>query len=265
MKYYNKLTIRDSASSSIWTISGYLLVPVVWMVISFYNREFAGKPFPYPWEAVFAIFHTDKSGINLFIHTGASLLRWGAGFALAALSGIFLGILTAYNRRFDILLSPLVTVIQLIPGLAWIPIALILFGLGNFSTIFMIAVTSLTPVLINTRGGITQIDPVIIKAIRMMELKKTDVFRKIIIPGAAPSVLSGLRVGAANGFRVLISAEMIVGSGLGLGFSLYQSRWSLDYNLSFGALILMAAIGLILERAVFSPIERRVKRSRGLE
>ncbi len=234
------------------------------MLIGIYQRRIAGTPFPYPWEAVRAIFTTRGAAAGSFAHLGASLLRWLAGYLLAVGIGVLAGIFMALVPAIGTLLYPLVHVIQLIPGLAWVPIALILFGLGNGATIFMIAATAVAPVIINTRSGIQQINQNMLRAARMMELSTVQTFTKIILPGAAPSIVSGLRVASANGFRVLISAEMVVGSGLGLGYSLLQARWNLDYSTAFGALLLIVLTGLLFEQVLFHPLEMHVLRRRGL-
>ncbi len=183
---------------------------------------------------------------------------------LASSIGILLGLLMGMSPSIGKLLSPLITTLQLIPGLAWIPITMILFGLGNGATIFMITVTAIAPVVINTRSGIQQIDTGLLQASRTMELSPTRTFFQVILPGASPSIISGLRTGAANGFRVLISAEMVVGSSLGLGYALYQSRWTLDYQAAFGALTLIVIIGLLVERVIFSSIDHQIRQKRGL-
>ncbi len=243
--------------------SGYLLILLVWLGLAIYQREAAGKPFPYPWEALASIFRRNGSQVGMALHTGISMLRWSAGFLIALVSGTLWGILCGVSRIADRLLTPMLTVLQLIPGLAWIPIAMILFGIGNGATIFMIAITVFVPIAINTRGGIRGIDPLILRAVSMMELDRWQVFRCIILPGSALGLVNGLRIGAANGFRVLISAEIVVSSGFGLGYSLFQSRWSLDYASAFGVLIIIALIGLFLEKLIFLPLETSINRRRG--
>jgi len=125
-------------------------------------------------------------------------------------------------------------------------------------------VTAISPVIINTRAGIREIDKSLIRAAKMMELSSIRTFFRVIIPGAAPSIVSGLRIASANGFRVLISAEMVVGTGVGLGYSLLQARWNLDYRAAFGTVILIAIVGLSFEKLVFYPLEMKVRSRRGI-
>ena len=219
-----------------------------------------GKPFPYPWEAAATLFSTD-----ILLHTAASLLRWGTGFGIAVAAGVLIGILMALKPLLGELLYPIVHTLQLIPGLAWIPITLLLFGLGNQATIFMITATAIAPVILQTKTGIQLIDRSLLRAAHMMELNPLQTFFEIILPGAAPAIISGLRVSSANAFRVLISAEMVVGSGIGLGYTLMQARWNLDYTGAFGSVLLIAGIGLLFEHALFHPWEKRVLSKRGLD
>ena len=243
---------------------GFLLIIVLWMLIAIYARFVQDKPFPFPWEAAASLLRNQPGKAGIIEHTGSSLLRWTQAFIIASAAGTAAGLLMGIFGRLDRLLLPLVNVMQLIPGLAWVPVTLILFGLGGRSTIFVIAVTAVAPVIINTRTGIQEISPGFFRAADMMELKPAARFTKIILPGAAPSIISGLRIGAANGFRVLISAEMVIGSGLGLGYSLYQSRWTLDYDSAFGILIIIALTGLLIDKFIFSLIENAVRKRRGL-
>lgn len=243
--------------------AGIILILLVWTTAAAISQYSAGKPFPFPWDAAAAIVNWGENGPSIAVHTAASLVRWSIGYSIAVSLGLAVGIAMAYVPTFGELASPAVAAVQLIPGLAWVPIALILFGLGNSATVFMIAATAIAPVIINTRAGIQQISPSLLRAARMMELSSGQVFFRVIIPGAAPSMVSGFRAASANGFRVLISAEMVVGSSLGLGYNLLQARWNLDYAAAFGALILIVIIGLIIEKSVFYPLEQRIHRRWG--
>lgn len=245
------------------TVLGILILLAFWILLAYIEQELHGKPLPYPWQALKAILIPGQMQNSIFIHAATSLLRWGTGFALALMIGIPAGMLMGLFPRVSSILSPAVTTLQLIPGLAWIPITLILFGLGNTATIFMITATSLSAVIFNTQAGIHQLDGQLLLAARTMELSRPVILRKIIIPGSALSLINGMRVGSANGFRVLISAEMVVGSNVGLGYFLINSRWTLDYEAAFGALLVIILIGLILEKGVFARWHSHVRSRQG--
>jgi len=157
------------------------------------------------------------------------------------------------------------TVLQLIPGLAWIPIALLLFGLGETSTIFMIFMTVLPAVAISTAAGIREAPPVYRRAASILGTSSVGMFFRVLLPAASLQMLNGLRIGLANGWRVLIAAEMIVGVGLGLGYVLVQARWTLDFEAAFVSILVICAIGLLIEKVLFSAAERRLRDRLGLE
>ena len=158
---------------------------------------------------------------------------------------------------------PGIYILQLIPGLAWIPIAMLLFGIGNISTIFMIFIMGYMPVVINTVGGIKGIPLIYVNAAKMMGAEKFTIYFKVLIPAAALSIINGLRIGLANAWRVLIAAEMIVGVGVGLGFIIIQSRWSLDFEAAFCSIIIIAGIGLLVEKGFFGILENTISHKLG--
>ncbi len=133
----------------------------------------------------------------IYQHLMASLERWASGYLLAVFIGILVGLaLGNFTVLYEICM-PVVHVLQLIPGLAWIPIALLLFGLGDTSTIFMIFVMGVTPIILNTASGIRNIPPIYIKTARMMGGKRILLFFRVMLPAATLSIVGGLRIGLA--------------------------------------------------------------------
>lgn len=169
-----------------------------------------------------------------------------------------------YSNLFDIII-PFITFLQLIPGLAWIPIALLMFGLGENSTVFMIFITSISPITLNSAGGIREMPIVYKRASTMIGIKGFILFFKVLLPASSLSIITGLRIALASGWRVLIAAEMIVGSSVGLGYVIIQSRWSLDFEASFVMIMLIVSIGLLIEKVIFQIIESRLRRIIGYE
>ena len=199
---------------------------------------------------------TTLAGRSIYRHVLDSLVRWGWGFGIAAATGTLYGLLAGWKRRAEQLTVPIVHMLQLVPGLAWIPVALLLFGIGERATIFMIAITAFSPIAINVLSGVKRVDGTYIRAGRMMGATGATLFVRVLIPGSLPSILAGLRIGMGNSWRVLVAAEMVVGTGTGLGYAIIQSRWTLDYQAAFACLAIICLIGLVLERCVFSAIER---------
>lgn len=240
----------------------------LWYAVAWFVTYLRGVAFPTPWDTLRGLGRLlggePLSGSGLYRHVLHSLLRWVVGFAIASAAGLSYGLLAGWHGRLERLTVPVVHVLQLIPGLAWIPVAILLFGIGEKATVFMIAVTAFTPVAINVLGGVKRVDATYIRAARMLGASGAGLLVRVLIPGALPQVLSGLRVGLGNGWRVLVAAEMVVGTGTGLGFSIIQARWTLDYTSAFACVVIICIVGLVVERLVFAPLEARTVERWGL-
>jgi ABC-type nitrate/sulfonate/bicarbonate transport system permease component len=250
-------------------LAGIAITVLSWQAVSMLVYEMKGIVYPSPLDTLARLADL-LSGTKLYDHTIAehmftSLARWGIGYLLAAASGIIIGMLMGASPALHGIGMTPMTVLQLIPGLAWIPIALLLFGLGETSTIFMIYMTVLPAVAISTASGIREAPPVYRRAASILGTSSAGMFFRVLLPAASLQMLNGLRMGLANGWRVLIAAEMIVGVGLGLGYVLVQARWTLDFEAAFVSILVICAIGLFIEKILFSVAERRVRGRLGLE
>jgi ABC-type nitrate/sulfonate/bicarbonate transport system permease component len=227
-----------------------------------------GIPFPTPLETLLhfcrLLAGSPLLGSSIYLHLGSSLGRWLLGFALAAIVGMGIGVLTGWIQGLDFLFTPLLVLLQPVPSLAWIPVAILLLGLGYTSTVCIIFLAALFPIAVNTNSGIKNVNPIYIRAARMLGAKNRRLLCQVALPAALPQILSGLRIGLANGWRALIAAEMVAATGNGLGYAIYQSRWSLDYTSAFVCISLIALIGLLAERFVFSFIENRTIKTWGI-
>ncbi len=253
----------------IYALAAVVLLLFLWFLVATTVTWLRDVPFPTPLSTFkrLAVLLNGEQLLeySLYLHTFNSLLRWLIGFVIAATSGLMFGVVAGWWKPLALIAMPTVHVLQLIPGLAWIPVALLLFGVGEESTVFMIAMTAFAPVAINVVSGVRQIDETYIRAARMLGLNRYMLFSRVLLPGALPQILSGLRVGLGNGWRVLVAAEMIVGSGSGLGYAIIQSRWTLDFTSAFACLVIICLIGLAVERLIFLPLERRTIEVWGLQ
>jgi len=232
-----------------------------WYAVAFLVGWARGVAFPTPHETAAELARLlagrTLSGHLIYRHVGASLARWAAGFGIAAAAGTAYGLLAGWWRGLERATAPLVHAAQTVPGLAWIPAALLLFGIGERATVFMIAAAAFPPVAVSVLGGVKRVDATYVRAARMMGARGPTLLLRVLLPGALPHVLSGLRVGLGNGWRVVVAAEMIVGTGTGLGYSIIQARWTLDYTSGFACVAIICLVGLAVERCVFAPLERR--------
>jgi len=253
----------------LYGVAALLLILFVWQAVAWSVDWLRGVPFPTPVETGSKLLRMLAGeqflGHSIYLHTLSSMGRWLSGFSIAVVSGALVGMAAGRWQTLERLIMPTVQVLQLIPGLAWIPVAILLLGIGDGATLFMIAVTAFAPIAINVAGGVKQVDEMYIRAARMLGLNNRMLFRTVLLPGALPHILSGLRVGLGSSWRVLVAAEMVVGRGTGLGYAIIQSRWTLDFAKAFVCIAIICVIGLIVERVIFIPLEKRTIELWGLK
>jgi taurine transport system permease protein len=162
------------------------------------------------------IMTTGFAGATLWVQAFHSLGLVAKGFTVAIITGVPLGLLMGWSRRAEILLNPTFLVLRPIPALAWIPLAIVWFGLGDAGKIFTIWLTAFVPSVINTFTGVRQVDPVLIAAARTQGASTAQVMRHVVIPGSMPMIFTGLRLSLQASWTTLVAAEL-VGAFFGLG------------------------------------------------
>ena len=198
---------------------------------------------------------------------GTSLTRGGLGFLAALAIGTPLGILIARVRPVRRGIGPLVSGLQSLPSVAWVPAAIIFFGIGN-AAIFSVVLLGATPSIANGMvSGIDQIPPLYQRVGKVLGARGLSAARHVLLPAALPGYVGGLRQGWAFSWRSLMAAELIVNSpelGQGLGQLLDFGRTQNDMSWVFAGILGILVVGIAVELCVFAPLERRVLRRRGL-
>ncbi len=189
---------------------------------------------------------TDK-GLGLQI--AASLGRVAIGFTLSAVVGIALGILVGSNQFMYDAVDPIFQVLRTIPPLAWLPIALAALKQSNPSAIFVIFITAIWPIIINTTVGVQQIPQDYKNVARVLRLSKQKYFFKVLFPSAVPYIFTGLRIGIGLSWLAIVAAEMLVG-GVGIGFFIWDAYNSSKLSEIILALVYVGLVGLFLDRMV---------------
>jgi ABC-type nitrate/sulfonate/bicarbonate transport system permease component len=194
-------------------------------------------------------------------HVLASLGRWAAGFALAAAIGIPVGLGMGYWRVLDAILSPIFEGYRYIAPLAWVPFAALWFGTGMGGPIMVIFTGALAPCLLNAYRGAHQVERHLTEAARTLGAGGLRIMLEVLLPGALPSVISGLRVGAGLGWQSLIGAELIVVSS-GIGYVLVQGQSNLAPEIVIAAMLAVGVTGLMIDVALRT-VEWRIRRRWG--
>jgi len=177
---------------------------------------------------------------KLGTHLSASIGRVFAGYAVATLLGIGLGLAIGRSRLLAAALLPPLEVLRPIPAVAWIPLAILMFPSSELSMVFITFIGALFPILLNTIHGVEGIDPRLIASARSLGGRGTAVFANVILPGAAPSIVTGLSIGMGTAWFCLVTAEMISGQ-FGIGYYTWSSYIVQDYP---DIIVGMLAIGI---------------------
>lgn len=193
----------------------------------------------------------DRGGIDkgLFWHLSASLWRVAYGYSIAAVVGIALGTLVGQSVWAMRGLDPLFQVLRTIPPLAWLPLSLAAFRDGQPSAIFVIFITSVWPIIINTAVGIRNIPQDYRNVAAVVQLNPLEFFWKIMIPAAAPYIFTGLRIGIGLSWLAIVAAEMLIG-GVGIGFFIWDAWNSSHISEIILALFYVGIIGFVLDRLI---------------
>jgi NitT/TauT family transport system permease protein len=180
---------------------------------------------------------------------GITLRRVGVGFGCALLIGLPLGYLMGYSRTVLRLLDPLLNSLRQIPIMAWVPLTIVWFGLGDGPTVFLIAVSALFPILLNTIDGVQAISMDYYNAARSMGAGRFSIFLHVIIPGSLSHVLTGARIGMGSGWMSVICAEFIATSA-GFGHAMVKAQVMMETDVLMALMIFGAVVGFAIDRGM---------------
>src|SRR6186713_2772059 len=202
--------------------------------------------FPTPWQVVAGTLELAKDA-TLWEHIGASLFRVGAGFLLAVALAIPLGLWMGWVHGAFVTLNPLFQIMRPISPIAWIPIAILWFGVGNASPIYLIFIASVFPMIVQTTSGVHTIEKRYLRAAENFGVTRKKLFLQVVFPAALPQIIVGMRIGLGVAWLVVVAAEMIALRS-GLGYLIIDSRNAGNrYDLVIAGMIIIGLIGLALD------------------
>jgi NitT/TauT family transport system permease protein len=201
---------------------------------------------------------------ELLRDASASLYRVLAGFVVGTVLALPLGLLMGASRRVHALFDPLLQVLRPIPPIAYIPLAILWFGLGNAPAIFLIVIGAFFPVLMNTISGVRNVDGIYLRAARNLGAPRWTLFLRVILPAATPYILAGMRIGLGTAFIVVIVSEMIAVND-GLGFRILEAREYFWSDKIIAGMLTIGLLGLGLDTVMSLLSDRLLRWHRGLE
>ncbi len=210
------------------------------------------------WILIFWPFY-DKGGTDkgLFWQILASLQRVAISYSLAAIVGIALGILIGTNKMMSKALDPIFQLLRTVPPLAWVPISLAALRQNEPAALFVIFITAIWPILINTAVGVKQIPQDYNNVAKVLQLSKKEYFFNILIPAALPYIFTGLRIAIGLAWLAIIAAEIVMSGIVGIGFFIWEAYQNNNVSEVILALIYIGVVGLLLDKAM-AWIETRI-------
>jgi NitT/TauT family transport system permease protein len=232
----------------------FLVVALIWEFTA-HLGAFPPRLFPPLEEVASALVRLTRSGI-LPHHVLDTLVRLIAGFALAAIAGVGIGFAMGRSRLAEDVFLPLISIGAPIPGIAYAPLFLLWFGLGNTSTVILVAFVSAFPIVFNTWTGVKAVKEIWLRSAQAMGADGRRLLHHVILPGSLPYMLTGLRLGLAQAWRILVGVEMLAAVPWGLGWMIFGAREFLNTDVMLAGVAVIGAIGVALEKLVFQRLER---------
>jgi ABC-type nitrate/sulfonate/bicarbonate transport system permease component len=221
---------------------------VTWQLVStFVLDRTTALLLPPPTQVLSAFWELISSG-DLVVHAGASLRRELMAFVWAT-SAIPLGIAMAWSKAINEQVDPLIEVLRPVPPLAWIPLSILWFGIGDMQNQFIIFLGMFFPILLNTISGVRNIEPNLVRAARCLGANETRVLRRVIFRAALPQIITGVRVGLGVGWMALVAAEF-VGANSGLGFLINDARTLLRTDVVIVGMFTIGIVGLAIDSTI---------------
>jgi len=231
----------------------FAVVGTLWEIVA-WAGVFPHRLFPTLEEVALSFVELTVSGI-LPHHAIETVIRLLSGFTLAAMFGVTIGVLMGRSRRAEDIFLPLVSICAPIPGLAYAPLFLLWFGLGNFSAVLLVGFVAAFPIIFNSWTGVKAVKEIWVRSAQSMGADDRRLFSHVILPGALPYILTGLRLGLAQAWRILVAVEMLAAVPWGLGWLIFGAREFLNTDVMMAGIAVIGIIGLTLEKFVFEKIE----------
>lgn len=244
------------------TIGFYLLLVILWATVfslHFWPKNLLPSP-----AMVFERLNELIADHSLQVAIACSLKRLCLGYLITLSIGFVLGILLGWSNWLRDSIGTLLMGFQSLPSVAWVPLATIWFGLSETAIYFVIVMSSVSAVVMSVSDGIHGVNPLYLRAARTMGVRGFGMMRRVVLPAAFPSIITGLKLGWTFGWHGVVAAEMMQALP-GLGFLLHMGRELADMSQVIGIMFVVVAIGFLVERLFFGSIERRIRDRWGLK
>ena len=250
--------MKARASAGLGRFVSFLLaaaaIVVVWQAVVWITKAHPAL-LPPPWSVAKAFAHLALNG-DLFLHTGVSLARVVSAWLLSAVVAIPLGLAMGRSQALERFVDPVIELFRPISPLAWIPLAILWFGIGEAGKVFIVVIGTFFPTLLATVAGVKRVDPVLVHAGEVLGCTTpAALFRKVILPAALPSIVVGLRISFGTGWAAIIAAELVAARS-GLGYLIANGMEILRADLVLVGMVMIGVLGVLFD-AFFRLLNQR--------
>jgi bicarbonate transport system permease protein len=244
--------VRERLDDILTPLVAVVILLILWQIFS----SLPGAKLPSPvrviqetWVLILYPFY-DRGGTDkgLFWQVLSSLQRVAIGYSLAAIVGITVGVIVGMNRRISKGLDPIFQILRTVPPLAWVPIALAALQQNQPAALFVIFITAIWPILINTAVGVRQIPQDYNNVAQVLQLPKSEYFFKILLPAALPYIFTGLRIAIGLAWLAIIAAEIVMSGIVGIGFFIWNAYQNGQVSEIILALVYIGLVGWLLDK-----------------
>jgi NitT/TauT family transport system permease protein len=194
-----------------------------------------------------------------------SLIRLSVAFAVAIVTGTFVGLLMSASSFVERSVGSLIIGLQSLPSIAWLPLAILWFGLSERAVAFVVYIGAFPAVVLGTTTALRQVPPLLTRAGRTLGARGTRLYTRVILPAALPGYVGGLQQGWAFAWRALMAGELLItGAGFGLGQSMNIAQNNIDTPLVLAIMVVIVIVGMAVDLLVFGAFDRRIRSKRGL-
>ncbi len=246
---------REIIKGMLLSLLSVCILITLWLVLSSSHPDF----FPTPqatWARFQELIQYPINDISVLGHIWASLQRVLIAFCISTVLGIGLGLAMGWNKKVHAAISPVFEALRPIPPIAWIPLVILWFGIGEFPKILLVFIGSFIPIVLNTATGVSLVDPMYLNASRVFKANTLQTMQHVVFPASTPAIFAGMKAALSSGWMVVVAAEMIA-SKSGVGFLITRGSDSYDVALILCGMILIGIVGALLS-ILLTYIERRL-------
>lgn len=220
------------------------IIAIAWIVISTNNPDFLPSP-QLCFERLLRMIERPISRVSLGGHILASLRRVLVAVGFAILIGVPLGLSMGWSKKINALVSPIFEFLRPIPPIAWIPLVILWFGVGEFSKYFLVGIGAIIPIIMNTYTGVKLVNPILLNVGKAYNASGVQTLTEIVLPASLPAIFAGIRTSVSSGWMIVLAAEMMASTS-GVGFLITRGMESYDVAMIICSMLIIGIVGYII-------------------